>query len=113
MKTIKITLLALVTALVFSCKDDNDSTIAPADVTKLLIGKTWVYSDITGKVNYDAVVSGNVTVYKDGKNQYAFAHDLSKMAYTFKEGRKLEVFNPFFDTYETLSWEVSSDSKRY
>lgn len=112
MKTVKISLLALVVTFVFSCKNDDTTTIAPADVSKLLIGQTWVYSDITGKVNYASTVNGNVTVYKDGKNQYALANDLSKMTYTFKEGGKVDVFNLFFERYETLSWEVSSDGKK-
>ena len=113
MKTIQITLFALIATLVFSCKNgSDDNTISPADAGKLLIGKTWIYSDITGKVNYGAVVTGNVTVYKDGKNQYGFAEDLSKAAYVFKEGGKVDVFNAFLNRYETMNWEISSNGKQ-
>lgn len=112
MKTIKITLLALLTAFVFSCNNDDDNSVTPADVSKVLVGKTWIYSDITGKVNYGAVVSGNVTVYKDGKNQYGFGEDLSNIAYVFKEGGKVDVFDLLFDQYESMNWEVTSDGKK-
>lgn len=104
MKTIKISLLAIVAVLLFSCDKSDENEVQPIDIKTALVGKIWRFNNITGKVN-NGNVTGEVTILKDGKNQYAFASDLSLETYQFDQNGKVWIDS------EEFEWELSSDNK--
>jgi hypothetical protein len=104
MKTIKMTLLALVAALVISCGKDSENEVTPVDIKAGLVGKIWRFVNISGKVN-NGTIKEEVTVFKDGKNQYGFYSDLSQETYQFDQDGKAWINS------EEFEWELSSDNK--
>lgn len=104
MKTIKISLLALLSVLLFSCDKNDENEVQPIDVKAALVDKVWSFYNITGKVN-NGNVNGEVTILKDGKNQHAFASDLSLTTYQFGQNGKAWINS------EEFEWELSSDNK--
>jgi DNA-binding beta-propeller fold protein YncE len=105
MKTIKMTLLALVVAFVISCGKDSENEVTPVDIKAGLVGKIWRFATISGKVNNSSTIKEEVTVFKDGKNQYAFNSDLSQETYQFDQDGKAWINS------EEFEWELSSDNK--
>ena len=71
-----MTLLVLVAAFVFSCGEDSENEVIPVDIKTGLVGKIWRFANISGKVN-NGTIKEEITVFKDGKNQYGFYFDLS------------------------------------
>lgn len=103
MKTIKISLLAIVAVLLFSCDKSDENEVQPIDIKAALAGKIWRFNNITGKVN-NGNVNGEVTILKDGKNQYNFWNDLQDV-YQFDENGILWINSTEF------KWELSTDNK--